>query len=102
MKPPAIRRRGVALSPSYQAVESAFQDVGITQKHKTKGRSSATTFFVECADDDNGDFVAVATVFWKDTGPEHNVPNRQGVDQHHHCFSRRSRGGELGEREHLR
>lgn len=70
MNPPAIRRRGVALSPYYQAVESAFPDVEITQKHTTKGRSSATTFFVECADGDKDEFVAVATVFWKDTGNE--------------------------------
>lgn len=68
VKCPAVRRRGIALSPYCQAVESAFPDVEITQKHKTRGRSSATAFFVDSADIDKDDFIAVATVLWTDNG----------------------------------
>lgn len=68
VKPPAIRRRGVALSPFYKAISDEMPDVDITQKHKTKGRLSASTFLVECAGGDKDDYVPIATVMWQDDG----------------------------------
>lgn len=54
----------------YQAGEASFLDVEITQKHRTKGKSSATTFFVECVGVEKDEFIAVATVMWADTGAQ--------------------------------
>lgn len=70
VKPPAVRRRGVALSPFCKAIEDDFPNVEITQKHRTKGRASAATFLVECAAEDADEFISVATVMWRDTGSE--------------------------------
>lgn len=42
-------------------------DVEITQQHRTKGRASASTFLVECAVEDAGEFMPVAMVSWYDT-----------------------------------
>lgn len=71
VKPPAIRRRDVALRPFYQAVEDAFPNVEIVQKHRTKGGSSASTFLVECAAEGADEFMPVATVvMWRDIGTE--------------------------------
>lgn len=68
IKPPAIRWRGVALSPYGQAFAAEMPDVGITQKHRTKGRHSASTFLVEFADEDKDDYVPVVTIKWQDDG----------------------------------
>lgn len=70
VEPPAIRRRGVALSPFYQAIENAFPDVMVTQNHRTKATRSASTFLVECAADGMDEFIPVATVMWRDIGTE--------------------------------
>lgn len=68
VKPPAIRRRGVALSPFYQAIAERMPQADIMQKHRTKGRLSSSTFLVECADDDKGDYVPIGIVMWHDDG----------------------------------
>lgn len=65
VKLPAIRRRAVALTPSYKAISGEMPEVDITQKHRTKGRFSASTFLVECAEDD---YVPTVTVMWQDGG----------------------------------
>lgn len=56
VKPPATRRRGGALSLFYKAISDKMPDVDITQKHRTKGRLSASTFLVERADADKDDY----------------------------------------------
>lgn len=73
VKPPVVRRRGVAFSPYHQAIAAAFTEVEITHKHKTKGKPSATTFFVECADGGKDDFVRMAAVLWTDSGSEVDI-----------------------------
>lgn len=41
-------------------------DVDIIQKHRTKGRYSASTFLVGCVDDDKDDYIPVVTIMWQD------------------------------------
>lgn len=42
VKPPAIRQRGLAFSPFYQAIERSVPSVQITQNHRAKGRFCAS------------------------------------------------------------
>lgn len=44
-----------------------------SQKHRTKGKSSTSSFLVECAADDAEDFRPIFTVMWNDGGPELHV-----------------------------
>lgn len=56
------------LPPGNQAVERAYPEADMTQKHRMRGRQSATTFLVECADADADDYLPVLTVMWRDHG----------------------------------
>lgn len=51
VEPPAIRTRGQALSPLYRAIERAC-----LPKHRTRGRVSASIFFMGCAAEGSCDF----------------------------------------------
>lgn len=70
VKPPAIRRRGVARSPFFKDIVHAFPDVTVAQRHRTKGTMSASTCLVECADADADEIIPVAMVMLRDTGAE--------------------------------
>lgn len=70
VKPPGIRRRGIALSIFYKVIGDAFSDIEITQEHRTKGSNSASTLLAECAADDAGEFIPVVMVIWHGTGSE--------------------------------